>query len=143
MNCLRKKKKLLDRKIDVFIEVMIICVMASFNSKCFDTKSIIHLVRSNKIDQFLAWDLSKKVNQMTWASFLSLSTSSSTEETITPAFLLGGSVTWTTSISDLISTFKSCGVNFFMTFDFAFIMLGRVAYLGWFSLKSVLQDTKR
>lgn len=80
---------------------------------------------------------------MTWASFLSLSISSSTDETITPAFLLGGSVTWTSSMSDLISTFRSCGVNFFMTFDFAFIMLGSVAYLGWLSLKSVLQRGQR
>lgn len=80
---------------------------------------------------------------MTWASFLSLSISSSTDETITPAFLLGGSVTWTSSMSDWISTFRSCGVNFFMTFDFAFIMLGSVAYLGWFSLKSVLQSGQR
>lgn len=75
---------------------------------------------------------------MTRASFFSLSISSSTEETRTPAFLFGGSVTSTTSKSDLISTFRSCGVNFFMTLDFAFIMLGSVAYLGWFSLKSVL-----
>lgn len=77
---------------------------------------------------------------MTRASFFSLSISSSTEETRTPAFLFGGSVTSTTSKSDLISTFRSCGVNFFMTLDFAFIMLGSVAYLGWFSLKSVLFD---
>ena len=91
------------------------------------------------------WILMKKLskNQMTWASFLSLSRSSSTEETTTPAFLLGGSVTWTTSKSDLISTFNSCGVNFFMAFDFAFIMLGSVAYLGWFNLKSVLHEENK
>lgn len=79
---------------------------------------------------------------MTLASCFSLSISSSTEERITPAFLLGGSVTWTISKSDLISTFNSSGVNFFMGFDFAFIMLGRVAYLGWFSLRSVLKEEK-
>lgn len=77
---------------------------------------------------------------MTLASCFSLSISSSTEERITPAFLLGGSVTSTVSKSDLISTFNSSGVNFFMGLDFAFIMLGRVAYLGWFSLRSVLQE---
>lgn len=77
---------------------------------------------------------------MTLASCFSLSISSSTEERITPAFLLGGSVTSTISKSDLISTFNSSGVNFFMGLDFAFIMLGRVAYLGWFSLRSVLQE---
>lgn len=85
---------------------------------------------------------SRENNQMTLASCFSLSISSSTEERITPAFLLGGSVTWTISKSDLISTFNSSGVNFFMGFDFAFIMLGRVAYLGWFSLRSVLQEEK-
>ena len=79
---------------------------------------------------------------MTFASFFSLSISSSTEETMTPAFLLGGSVTSTISKSDLTSTFNSSGVNFFIGFDFAFIMLGRVAYLGWFSLRSVLQEEK-
>ena len=80
-------------------------------------------------------------NQMTRASFFSLSISSSTEEMITPDFLLGGSVTWMTSKSDLISTFNSSGVYFFMTLDFAFIIFGSVAYLGWFSLKSVLHKT--
>ena len=79
---------------------------------------------------------------ITRASFFNLSISWSTEERITPACLLGGSVTWTTSKSDLISTFRSCGLSFFITFDFAFIMFGRVAYLGWFSLKSVLQQRK-
>lgn len=78
-------------------------------------------------------------DQITRASFLSLSISSSTEETITPAFLLGGSVTSTTSILDLTSTFNSSGVYFFIGFDFAFIMFGSVAYLGWFSLRSLLQ----
>lgn len=58
---------------------------------------------------------------------------------MTPAFLLGGSITCTTSISDWISTFRSFGVSFFIAFDLAFMMFGRVAYLGWFNLKSVLQ----
>jgi hypothetical protein len=31
-------------------------------------------------------------------------------------------------------------VYFFIGFDFAFIMFGSVAYLGWFSLRSVLQQ---
>ena len=80
---------------------------------------------------------------MTWASFRSLSINSSTEEIRTPAFLFGGSVTSTTSISDLTSTFNSCGVYFLMTFDFAFMMLGSVAYLGWFSLRSVLRERNK
>lgn len=80
---------------------------------------------------------------MTWASFLSLSISSSTDDNMIPAFLFGGSVTSTTSKSGFTSTFNSCGVNFFMGFDFAFIMFGSVAYLGWFSLKSVLHHKQK
>lgn len=80
---------------------------------------------------------------MTLASVLSLWISSSTEETITPAFLLGGSETWIISKSLFNSTFKSCGLNFLMGFDFAFIMFGSVAYLGWFNLKSVLYHIKK
>lgn len=86
-------------------------------------------------DQIGQW---KKVHN-TRASFFNLSMSSSTDEMMTPAFLLGGSVTWTTSKSDLISTFSSSRVTFLMTFDFAFIMFGSVAYLGWFKRRSVLQ----
>lgn len=109
--------------------------------------SVTHVLTTLHIISLFLFEKRETLNckikiQITWASFLSLSISSSTEETIIPAFLLGGSVTSTISKSDLISTFKSSSLNFLMGFDFAFIMFGSVAYLGWFNLKSVLHHTQ-
>ena len=65
--------------------------------------------------------------QMTLASFLSLSTRSSTLSTITPPARLGGSDTRTVSSCAAISTPRSAGESASIFFFFAFMMAGSLA----------------
>ena len=65
--------------------------------------------------------------QMTLASFLSLSTRSSTLSTITPPARLGGSDTRTVSSCAVISTPRSAGESASIFFFFAFMMAGSLA----------------
>lgn len=71
------------------------------------------------------------------------STSSSTDETLTPAERFGGSVIDRKETRELISLISSDNpsdeaVSVAMGLDLAFIMLGRVAYRGSFKRKSVV-----
>mmetsp|Transcript_11990 Transcript_11990/g.27779 ORF Transcript_11990/g.27779 Transcript_11990/m.27779 type:complete len:275 (+) Transcript_11990:272-1096(+) len=79
-----------------------------------------------------------RVTHMTFASFLSLSSSWSTDSTLIPASRLGGSSTCTTLWCLAISTPSCSGVNLSIFFFFAFMMLGNVAYRGSFSRRSVV-----
>jgi hypothetical protein len=72
--------------------------------------------------------------QITPASVLSFAISSSTSATFPPPTLLGGSTTLITSRVDFTSIPRSWGVTLSSGFFFAFIILGRVAYLGSLSL---------
>ena len=66
-------------------------------------------------------------HQITLASFFSLSTSSATVSTITPASRFGGSSTFRVSSLGATSTPRSSGVSSSMGFFFAFMMFGRDA----------------
>ena len=69
----------------------------------------------------------KDAHQITFASFFSLSTSSATFSTFTPALRSAGSVTFNTLRRGVTSTPSSSGVILSIGFFFAFMMLGREA----------------
>jgi len=64
--------------------------------------------------------------QITFASFLSLSTSAATSATLTPALRLGGSLTLSVLMRGLTSTPRSSGLKLSICFFLAFMMLGSV-----------------
>ena len=66
-------------------------------------------------------------HQITRASFFSLSTSSSTEPTLTPPWRFAGSSTLSVMRRGVTSTPRSSGVTTSIGFFFAFMMLGRDA----------------
>ena len=66
-------------------------------------------------------------HQITLASFFSLSTSSATDPTMTPAWRLAGSSTLSVVRRGVTSTPRSSGVSSSMGFFFAFMMFGREA----------------
>lgn len=92
------------------------------------------------------WKVKKKRNKLfkyyynyyhkTLASFLNLSNNSSTLSTITPPYLLGGSVTNSTSKLFTLLKSKSSNFNFSIGFFLAFMIIGNLGSLGLFNLKS-------
>src|SRR5450759_5407416 len=68
-----------------------------------------------------------EANQITFASFLSLSTSVATSGTITPPLRLPGSATLSVLRRGVTSTPSASGVSVSSGFFFAFMILGSVA----------------
>ena len=73
---------------------------------------------------------------MTAASFFSLLIKVSTLSTVIPAFLVGGSSTLTTVLRGFISMERDSTVMVSRGFFLAFMILGRVGYLGSFKRRS-------
>src|SRR3546814_11857197 len=75
-------------------------------------------------------------HQITLASLRSLSTSSATEATFTPALRAGGSFTATLVSRGVTPTPRSSGVRVSIGFFLHFMMLGRETSRGWFGSRS-------
>mmetsp|Transcript_21546 Transcript_21546/g.54326 ORF Transcript_21546/g.54326 Transcript_21546/m.54326 type:complete len:243 (+) Transcript_21546:215-943(+) len=80
---------------------------------------------------------------MALASFFSLSMSSSTSATLTPAALTGGSSTDMIFVRGVRSIPNEVASSFSSGFFFAFIRFGSVAYLGSFRRRSVVTTAGR
>src|SRR5690606_23525768 len=80
----------------------------------------------------------ENAHQITFASFLSLSTSSATSATLIPALRSAGGSTLSNLVRGATSTPRSAGVVVSMGFFLAFMILGREAYRGSLSRRSVV-----